>query len=142
MPEQKVTKGETTVKIETPKGKKASRVSVIIGPDDVVGGFVDFLREHAIVGLAVGLVIGTQVKGLVDQMVSSFINPAFTLLFGGKKLQERASTVHFLTHQADFGWGAFVYALVDFIFVLATIYGIIKLFNLDKLDKKKSDEEV
>ncbi|MDB5168754.1 MAG: putative Large-conductance mechanosensitive channel-like protein [Candidatus Saccharibacteria bacterium] len=137
MPERKVSKQGTTVKIESPKGKKHPKVSVIVTPDLVVGGFVDFLREHAIVGLAVGLVIGTQVKSLVDQMVNSFINPLFTLVFGGKRLQERTFTGHFLTHSANFGWGAFVYVLIDFLFVLAAIYVIIRIFNLDKLDKQK-----
>jgi large conductance mechanosensitive channel protein len=138
MTEQKITTSGTTVKIDTPKGVKRPKVSVIVGPDDVARGFVDFLREHAIVGLAVGLVIGTQVKSVVDQIVNSFINPLFTLIFGGQKLNERKFTAHFAGHTANFGWGAVAYALVDFIFVLMAIYAIIKIFNLEKLDKKKT----
>jgi large-conductance mechanosensitive channel len=39
---------------------------------------------------------------------------------------------------ADFGWGAFVYSLVTFLLIVASIYAIIKLFKLDKLDAPKN----
>ena len=140
MTEQKDKTEQTTVKIDSPKNGKRQKVSIIVGPDEVVGGFVDFLREHAIIGLAVGLVIGTQVKSVVDQVVKSFINPLFTLLFGGEELSKRSFTLHFLGHRADFGWGAVVYVLVDFIFVLIAIYALIKVFKLELLDKQKPTE--
>src|SRR5882672_2622074 len=40
----------------------------------VVSGFAEFLREQSVVGLAIGLVIGAQVKALADQLIASFIN--------------------------------------------------------------------
>ena len=101
------------------------------------GGFTDFLRQNAIVALAVGFVVGTQVQGVVKQLIASFINPLTALLFGGAALSSRTFTLHFDHHYANFGWGALVYTLIDFIFVLLVIYGIIKLFQLDKLDKPK-----
>lgn len=103
-----------------------------------VNGFVDFLREHAIVGLAVGFVLGTQVQTVVKQLISSFIDPLFKLILpGDKTLSARTFTLHFDGRHANFGWGAVVYALIDFIFVAVAIYAIIKMFKLDKLDKKK-----
>ena len=133
-----------TIRIEQPKGSghKHPKVSVIVDPEDVVDGFVSFLREHAIVGLAVGLVIGTQVKVLVDQLVASFINPLFTLLFGGQALSKRTFTVSFSGRHEAFGWGAVVYSLIDFLFILAAIYALIKLFKLDKLDKTDKEPKV
>ena len=103
-----------------------------------VSGFTDFLRQNAIVGLAVGFVIGTQVQTLVKQLIASFIDPLTALLFGGVALSSRIFTLHLGRQSANFGWGALVYALIDFLFVLAVIYGIIKLFQLDKLDKPKT----
>lgn len=141
--ETKVTttaKGE--VKITPPSdGKRKPHVTVLVEPDelirDQVGGFVTFLREHAIVGLAVGFVIGTQVQAVVKQLISSFIDPLVSLLFGGDELSKRTYEAHFHGHTGTFGWGAFVYALIDFVFIVVTVYAIIKIFNLDKLDKKK-----
>jgi large-conductance mechanosensitive channel len=97
---------------------------------------VGFIREHAIVGLAVGFVIGTQVQTVVKQLVASFIDPAFELLFGSN-LTNATYTWHFHGRYANFGWGAFVYGLLDFLFVLIAIYALIKFFKLDKLDKPK-----
>ena len=101
------------------------------------GGFTNFLRQNAIVALAVGFVVGTQVQGVVKQLIASFINPLTSLLFGGAALSSRTFTLHLGHHYADFGWGALVYTLIDFLFVLLVIYGIIRLFQLDKLDKPK-----
>ncbi len=104
-----------------------------------VSGFVDFLREHAVVALAIGFVIGTQVQVLVKQLISSFIDPMFQLLFG-QALSQRSFTLHWHGRASSFQWGAFVYGLLSFVFVIATIYAIVKIFKLDKLDKpvKKS----
>jgi large-conductance mechanosensitive channel len=101
-----------------------------------VSGFVDFIREHAIVGLAIGFVLGTQVQTVVKQIISSFIDPLFVLIFpGNKALSARTFTLHLDGRSANFGWGAVVFALLDFIFIAFAVYAIIKLFNLDKLDK-------
>ncbi len=121
---------------------RASRAMSAVTPDilsEPVGGFVTFLREHAIVGLAVGFVVGSQVQGIVKQATDSFINPLFQLLFSGNKsLTSRTFTLHFASRHANFAWGAFAYDMIDFIFVLAAIYIVIRIFSLDKLDKKKA----
>lgn len=97
---------------------------------------MNFLRENAIVGLAVGFVAGSQAQALVKTLISSFLDLAFKLLFG-KELSKRTFTLHLFNNWADFGWGAFVYALLNVLFVLAAIYAIIKLFKLDRLNKPK-----
>lgn len=138
--ETKVTASEGTVKIEQPrkrKGEALQKVSVIIGSDEGVGGFVNFLREHAIIGVAVGFAIGAQAQVVIKQLIASLIDPASQLLFG-TALSKRTFTWQFHGRHADFGWGALFYTLLNFIFVLAAIYFIIKLFNLDKLDKPKA----
>ena len=135
--ETKITTTANTVSIKSPagKGKHKPNISVIVESEEAVQGFFGFLRENAIVALAVGFVVATQVQSLVKQLISSFIDPLFTL-FLGEALSKRTLTLHFHTHTASFSWGSFVYNLLDFVFVLAAIYAIIKLFKLDKLDKK------
>ncbi len=118
---------------------KRQRVRVVSrGLTQPVSGFTAFLRQNAIIGLAVGFVVGTQVQGVVKQLIASFINPLSALMFGGVALSSRTFTLHFGHQFANFGWGSFVYALIDFLFVLLVIYAIIKLFKLDKLDKPKT----
>jgi large-conductance mechanosensitive channel len=136
----------STIRIEQPKSQRGHKpkVSVIVGnsTDEFVGGFVDFLREHAVVGLAIGFIIGVQAQTLIKQLVDGFINPAFTLLFG-QALSQRTFTLHWHERAANFGWGAFVYGLLNFVFVLATIYAIFRYFKLDRLEKpeKKAAKE-
>ncbi len=121
-------------------------VTVLLDTDDVVreqvGGFVTFLREHAIVGLAVGFIAGAQAQAVVKQLVTSFIDPSIQLFFGGAKLSDRSLTLHLFNNQAKFGWGAMMYAVINLIIVLATVYALIKIFKLDKLDKPKVAIEV
>jgi large conductance mechanosensitive channel len=98
------------------------------------------LREQSVVGLAIGLVLGTQAKSLVDQLVISFVNPLTGLLLPGDgTLKEKVFTVHLNSKTAAFGWGAFVYSLLTFVIVAALVYYVFKGLRLDKLDKKKED---
>ena len=130
-----------TVQIQTKKGSHKPNINVIIESEEAFkhqfSGFFGFLRERAVVGLAVGFVVATQVQGVVKQFIDGFINPAFTLWFGGEQLNKREFVVHLHGRTGKFGWGGVVYALVDFLFVVAIIYLLIKLFKLDKFDKKK-----
>ncbi len=136
----KIITSSGTIRIETPAGKnrqKKPRVSVIGATDEVMDGFVTFLRTHAVVALAIGFVIATQVQTLAKELIESFLDPLFSLLFG-HALSDRTFTLHFHGRTADFGWGSFVYGLLDFLFVLGTLYLLIKILKLDKLDTPKA----
>jgi len=102
-------------------------------------GFIDFLRGHAVISLAVGFVLATQVQTVVKQLISSFIDPLFQLLFpGNKTLSNRTFTLHFSHRFSNFVWGSFVYDLIDLIVIAVIVYALIKLFKRDKFDRPKS----
>jgi large conductance mechanosensitive channel protein len=126
------------VRIEQPKSTRQQKPDLIEIVQDVnpASGFINFLREQAVVGLAVGFIIGTQAQSLVKQLVASFIEPLFTLFFG-QEITERGFTITFHGRSAEFMWGSFIYGLINFLFVLLAIYVVIKFFKLDKLDKPK-----
>jgi hypothetical protein len=112
---QSLTTG-TTIRIEQPKSSRQQKphITVVMAQEhNPVGGFVDFLREHAIVGLAVGFAIATQLQAVVKQLIASFINPLYGLLFNGQQLSTLSTTLHWHGRAEQFGWGAFVYDLVD-----------------------------
>lgn len=103
-----------------------------------VSGFMTFVREQGVVGLAVGLVLGTQVKTLVDQLVASFINPLIGLVLpGGGTLTEKTFGLTLFSKTAEFGYGAFIAVLISFLTVAGVIYFVVKGLKLDKIDKKK-----
>lgn len=140
---QAVTTG-TTIRIEQPKSSRQQKpkITVVMAQElNPVGGFLAFLREHAIVGLAVGFAIATQLQAVVKQLIASFINPLYGLLFNGQQLSTLTVTFHWHGRHEEFGWGAFVYTLIDFLFVLAIIYVALKVFRLDELDKPKEEKK-
>jgi len=126
-----------TVKIESPKGSRRPHVSVIVADElgESAHNFADFVREYAVVGLAVGFIVGQQANAVVKQLVDSFVDPWVKVLFG-QDLSGRYFTLHHGTEPVQFPWGKFVYNLTEFFFVLILIYVIIKVFHLNRLKKK------
>lgn len=129
---------ETKAQVKSGK-MKGRRVTVLLEADDVVrdqvGDFIDFLREHAIVGLAIGFVIGTQAQAVVKQLIESFITPAINLVIGGASLDKRSFYMTIFHNGQSFAWGKMVLVLINLVVVLTTIYILIRVLSLDKLEK-------
>lgn len=104
-------------------------------------GFMDFVRQQGIVGLAVGLTIGTSVTVFVKSIVDNMINPIIGLLLpGGSDLASRyicLSKAVDGTCTNKLGWGAVVSSLISFLTIAAVVYFMVHLLKLDRLDKKK-----
>jgi len=137
MSDQEPTKAEVLKRVELAKEQlekiPAKRVK------KQFQGFSDFVREQGVVGLAVGFVLGTQVKTLVDQLVASFINPLLGLLLPGKgSLAEKSFSVTWFDKTQLFVWGAFAFQLITFLIVAFVVYIVVHSLKLDKLDKKKN----
>jgi len=129
----------SNIRMETPSGdrrRKAERPTIVVQEINPARGFVGWLRENAVVGLAVGFVVGAQVQVVVKQLINSFIDPLSVLIFG-TALSAKAFTLTWHGRTASFTWGAFVYGLIIFLFTLLVIFMIIKFLKLDKLDKPK-----
>jgi large-conductance mechanosensitive channel len=128
----------TTIRFEEPKSKRTAKSPVVVVAQDInpVEGFLGFLRDHAIVGLSIGFIVGSQMTAFVNVFVQNFINP-LTQLFFGTALSERKLTLHFHDNESQFGWGAIAYSLLSIILLLISVYVAIKLFSLEKLDKPK-----
>lgn len=138
MADKEVKKSVDTKKKSTivRSGKKVKAVTPRF-VHEPVNGFIAFLREQAVVGLAIGLVIGTQAKEIVNALTTSFINPVVGLITPGNgNLAGKQFIVHHGKKIAVFGWGAFVISLINFIIVAGVVYFVIKGLRLDKLDKK------
>jgi len=137
---QSVTPG-SNIRFESAKSDRKPRPNpavVVVQEVNPVTGFVSFLKEYAVVGLAIGFIIGLQAQVVMRQLVTSFLDPAFHLMFG-QALSQRTFTLEWHGRSSNFGWGLFIYGLLNFIFILAAIYIIVKFFKLDKLAKPKED---
>lgn len=123
------------------KGAATARRNLLerLGIDQHMSGFMNFVREQGVIGLAVGLVLGVQVKAVVDQLVASFVNPVIGLVLPGSGgLAEKTFTISVLGKHAVFAYGAFIAVMISFITVAAVVYFGVKALKLENLDKKKS----
>ncbi len=93
-------------------------------------GFLTFIREQGVVGLAVGFMLGGAISKVVTSLVGNIIQPllGYALGFTGG------------LNSLAFGpitYGQFITAFVDFLVIAAVVYFICKGLGFNKLDKKK-----
>ena len=105
-------------------------------------GFVDFVREQGVVGLAVGLVLGVAAKSVVDSLVNNIFNPIVGLFgAGGGELGSRYTCLKHVSGVCTnkLGYGRVISDLVSFLIVASIVYFIVKALRLDKIDKSKTN---
>lgn len=99
-------------------------------------GFMDFIREQGVVGLAVGFILGGAVSNLVSSLVDNIINPLVGLALGKVALSDKVIVL--ADGEVLLEWGQVATTLIDFLVIAAVVYFGVKALKLDKLDKKKS----
>ncbi len=93
-------------------------------------GFMDFIREQGVVGLAVGFILGGAVAKVVSSLVADIVMPVVGIVLGstdGLKAMHAGSVMY----------GSFISIVVDFLIIAGVVYFGVKGLGLDKLDKKK-----
>lgn len=97
-------------------------------------GFLEFVREQGVVGLAVGFILGGAVSDLVKSLIDNIISPLLGLLLNQAKGLTEAS---FAIGSAVIKYGALINTLINFIVIAMVVYFGVKKLGLDKLDKAK-----
>ena len=105
-------------------------------------GFMDFIREQGVIGLAVGLTLGTAVTVFVKSVVDNIVNPVIgAVLPGGSDLSSKY--VCLTTRGGEcinkLSWGAVLSSFISFVAIAAIIYFVVRGLKLDRLDRKKVD---
>lgn len=104
-----------------------------------VEGFNEFLRENGVIGLAIGFVLAGAVGKVVTSLVSNIINPVVGLILGQAKGLDKIS---FHIASANILIGSFISTLIDFSIVALVVYLGYKWLRLEKLHKKKEEQEL
>jgi large conductance mechanosensitive channel len=99
-----------------------------------VNGFVEFIREQGVVGLAVGFILGGSISKLVSSLVEDIINPMLSVVLGAN--DELAQKV-FSFGIIELKWGSFLANFIDFLVIAMVVYFGVKGLGLEKIDKKK-----
>lgn len=97
-------------------------------------GFIEFIKEQGVVGLAVGFILGGAVSKLVSAIVTDLINP---LLGVGLGMVGGLRSASFAVGPAVFLYGDLISVLIDFVVVALVVYFGVKLLRLDEHIKKK-----
>lgn len=106
-----------------------------------IKGFVEFIRTQGVVGLAVGLVLGTAVSVLVKSLVDNVVMPPIGLLLGSADgikglswtIGENGAGDPAIVH-----YGVFLNDLINFLIIALVVYLVFNMLGLTKFDKKKS----
>ena len=93
-------------------------------------GFVDFIRQQGVIGLAIAFVLGGAVSKVVSSLVQDLIQPLIGFVFG-KTDGLKALRLGPITY------GNFLANFIDFLIIAAVVYFIFKKLRLEALDKKK-----
>ena len=81
-------------------------------------GFKQFLMRGNVVDLAVAVVIGAAFGGVVDALVKDLLTPIIAAVVGKPDF----SAIQFTVNGSQFLIGAFINAVLSFVFVAAAIY--------------------
>ncbi len=101
----------------------------------IMRGFLEFVREQGVVGLAVGFIMGGAISKVVSSLVNDIINPLLGIALGAAG---NLSDAKWQVGEAEILWGKFLSGLIDFAVIALVIYFGVKLLKIDRLDKKKS----
>ena len=117
------------VHILEPERSDGRRINMTT-PKKAFAGFLDFIRERGVMGLAIGFILGSAVQRVVTAFVNDIVNPLVGILLGRADGIKAFAVGPFLI-------GDFLSMIIDFLILAAIIYFVFKGLRLDLLDKKK-----
>lgn len=97
-------------------------------------GFIRFVREQGVIGLAVGFLLGGAVSKVVSALVNDIINPLIGLVLGQT---EGLKDMAFSIGSAQILIGDFIAVIIDFLVIALVVYYVVKGLGLDKADVRK-----
>ena len=99
----------------------------------ILKGFLDFIKEYGVVGMAIGVVIGVKVNELVKSVVEQLVMPFVGMLLPSGDWKQLAVTVG----ETKFGIGIVLGSMLDFAIVAFVVYLFAKLIlKEEKVGKK------
>jgi large conductance mechanosensitive channel len=92
-------------------------------------GFIEFIREQGVVGLAVGFILGGAVSKLVASLVADIIQPVIGMILGSTEGLAAMTA-------GPIAYGSFIATLIDFAIIAFVVYAVFSKIAA-KMDKKK-----
>ena len=102
-------------------------------------GFEEFITRGNVIELAVGVIIGTAFKDIVDSLVTNVINPLIGMIFGKPDF---SNMLIFAFNGSELKFGVLLTAVINFLLIAFALYFLLVLpMNaLAKRSKKAEDD--
>jgi len=94
--------------------------------------FEEFAVQGSAVDLAVGIIIGTGFKDIVDSLVNDIIMPPIGLFTGGIDFSNQAIVLQEATAQTEavtLNYGLFLNALLEFVIIAFVVFLVVRYMN-------------
>lgn len=98
--------------------------------------FREFLSQGSALDLAIGVIIGAAFGAIVSSLVNDLITPLLGIILGGMDFS--GLVLNF--GKANFAYGKFIQAVINFVLIGFVLFMIIKAMN--KFREKKEDVPV
>jgi len=82
-------------------------------------GFLEFIREQGVMGLAVGFILGGAVSKVVASLVGDIINPVLSVILGATG---NLATAALVIGPISIKWGSFLSVIIDFVVIALVVY--------------------
>lgn len=99
-----------------------------------VSGFKQFIEEQNVLGLAVGLILGTSASALINSLINNVLMPPLGFLLGSADGLKGLVWHMGVTPSGDVAtvfYGQFINDAINFIVLAFVIYLVIKFLKLD-----------
>lgn len=91
---------------------------------DMKQEFMDFLKKYNVIGMAIGIVMGTAVTKLVASVVSDLVMPFIGIMIPGGNWRE----IELVLWNLHLKLGNFLGSMLDFVIIAFVIFMISKMF--------------
>ena len=98
--------------------------------------FKDFIAKGNVMDLAVGIIIGAAFTAIVNSLVEDLVNPLIGLFVGGIDFSDMTVGVA----DAQFRYGAFITAVIEFLVIAFVVFLIVKAVNRVKSIAERPDD--
>lgn len=125
--------------IEFKKRDISKKISKKIVKAQPFSGFFEFIRNHGIISLAIGLFLGASLKTVLDSLINGIVNPIIGVVTGNVNLSNSYLCLKTVSEKctSKLNYGSFISSVIEFILAAFVVYLIIRILRLDKLDKPK-----
>jgi large conductance mechanosensitive channel len=141
MPTSKQSISHKSKKSKSAKNDDVRPETIVKAGESQAMAFLDFIRTQGVIGLGVGLVLGSAVTIMVKSLIDNVVMPPIGLMLGSAEgIKGLSFTIGSVIggKQAVINYGIFLNDFINFLVIAVVVYVIIRLLKFEKIDKKKN----